>query len=829
MSGSARDREPAPEILKLKAERERLRLQLGSGMGGRALVEALSDAIDRAIVAIWLRLKPSVPVALVAVGGYGRREQCPASDVDLMVVHNGDDEVYAPAKALFYELWDAGLVVGHSIRTIKEALRAAREDFAAETSFLTSRLITGDQVLFEKFSELALAQSRRTPDAFAERARQAVLERRQGTGDATAELEPNLKEGRGGLRDIETLNWLRTVCGPIESPVEAPALEEAVDFLLKVRCSLHFVTGRHTDVLFMQLQTQVIELLNLPDFCEDARGPADGFDPEDFLMRKLYRGCRQVAFALDHLLDPAYEQASARVPAALVEGRWSPEAVAAFIDILGAGSAAWPAFCVLEQSGWLVRSIPEWELIWCLPQRNVYHRHAVDVHCFETAAALAGFFAAAEPGASSGAGSNLATGKRSKRLLPTKAAPETAKDPAIRGALTTRVAADSRKLKERLLLAALFHDIGKGTREDHSKRGVRLSRAALGRMGIPLLEKEDIAWLVRSHLLLTKTAVRRNVEDESLIVELAETIGSTERLRMLYLISAADGMATGPAAWSDWTATLVGDLFTRIYNVLDRGELVSADASRTARTRESELRTALGALDQALVKSHLTSMPRMWFLTQTLPGLVHQSKLMVPAPTGRDLLLDARPIDQPEHWEVTVVGRDRPGLFSKVSGALSLHGLNVLSAQIFTRQDGVALEIFNVKGADGKFERVRQDIVKALRGKISLDLRLAQKRSEYAGRISKGKNEAPQVRIDNGSSDFYTVIEVHAPDRVGLLYDITRALTELELDILLAKVATYAHDVVDVFYVWDLDGQKITEPEHLREIERLILHRLSQD
>jgi [protein-PII] uridylyltransferase len=391
------------------------------------------------------------------------------------------------------------------------------------------------------------------------------------------------------------------------------------------------------------------------------------------------------------------------------------------------------------------------------------------------------------------------------------------------------VAADSERVRDRLLLAALLHDIGKGTAEDHSVRGVALARSALGRMGLPLIEKEEIAWLVRSHLLLTKTAVRRDVEDETLVVELAETVGSTERLRTLYLLSAADGLATGPSAWTGWTATLVSDLFTRIYHLLDRGELVNADASRVAHTREAELRSALGSFEPALVELHLGLMPRMWFLTQDLAALIHQSQLMVEPPGPQELRLEAVPLDHPDHWEVTVVAQDKPGLFSKVSGAFALNGLNILSAQIFTRQDRVALEIFGVAGHGGKFEKIKEDIVKALRGKISLDLRLAQKRSDYAGRVSRGKQETPQVRIDNGSSDFYTVIEVHAPDRVGLLYAITRALTELELDIYLAKVATYAEDVVDVFYVRDLEGQKVTEIEHIREIERLILHRLARD
>lgn len=826
MSGSG-SREPGSQAPSLKAERERLRLALAGGSGVRQIVNALSDAVDAQVVGAWEGLDPPAPVALVAVGGYGRREQCPASDVDLMVLHAGQSQpgearVEATAKALFYQLWDAGLVVGHSVRTIKQALQAAREDFAAETSFLSSRLVTGDRELFDQFSRQALDQSKGSPEAFVERARRATLARRAQPGDATAELEPNLKEGRGGLRDLETINWLSTVCGPLDLPVDAGSLQNAADFLLTMRCALHFVTGRHTDVLLMQLQTQVLELIKGPG----AQIPPDGFDSEDFLMRRLYRGSRQIAFALDRLLDPAYRQAAQQVPAELIQGVWTSETLAAFIGILGAGTRGWPHFRLLEQSGGLLKAIPEWESIWCLPQRNVYHRHAVDVHCFETAATMAGFFAASDAGDAS---NEPQPGRRGLLKRPRKlpvSPPGTAPEPE---ALAVKVAGDCPKHRDRLLLAALVHDIGKGTHQDHSVRGVQLARAALGRMGVDLLEKEDVAWLVRNHLLLTKTAVRRNIEDEALVVELAEAVGSTERLRMLYLLSAADGLATGPSAWTGWTSTLVGDLFTRIHNVLDRGELVNATASRTAHTRESELRTALSEMDQTLVDAHLTDMPRMWLLTQSLPALVQQSRLMIPPPEPQDLRLQAQPLDQPDHWEVTVVARGRPGLFSKVSGALALHGLNVLSAQVFTRQDGAALEVFCICGADGRFERVRRDILKALRGKISLDLRLAQKRSDYAGRISKGKQQGPQVRIDNTASDFYTVIEVHAADRVGLLYDITRALTELELDIWLAKVATYAHDVVDVFYVWDLEGQKVTDAEHLQEMERLILHRLSQD
>ncbi|HEX2259034.1 MAG TPA: ACT domain-containing protein, partial [Actinomycetota bacterium] len=347
------------------------------------------------------------------------------------------------------------------------------------------------------------------------------------------------------------------------------------------------------------------------------------------------------------------------------------------------------------------------------------------------------------------------------------------------------------------------------------------------RIGLPPSEAEDVAWLVRNHLMLTKAAVRRNIDDESLIVELAEAVGSVARLRMLYLVSVADGLSTGPAAWSDWTAALVSELFTRIFHMLEQGELVSGDASQVAEENLRFLGRALADLPADQVAQHLGDMPRIWLISQPTSALIRQSRLMVPRPEATEVRLDAIPLSESGLWEITVVATDRPGLFSKVSGVLALHGLDVLASQIFTSDDRVALEVFRVAGTDERLERVSEDIQRALRGKISLDLRLAQKRSEYAGRVSKGRGDPPSVRVDNKSSDFYTVIEVHCSDRIGLLYTITRALADLELDIHLAKVATYAEDVVDVFYVSDLEGQKVTDPEQIREIQRLIAHRLN--
>ena len=798
-------RDLTEEIRRLKADRERLRQRHLEGAGGYEIVRDLSDSVDRAITSIWWRVRPPDPVAIVAVGGYGRGELCPSSDIDLMVLHRSGDEVNGAAKSLLYELWDAGMQVGHSIRTVKEALRLAKQEFDAETSFLEARLVTGDLKLFEHFHEAVLRQTKKSPASFLDRIAKATHVRRARAGDASAELEPNLKDGRGALRDLHTVGWIERICGTQELPVDRSALVRAGELLYQARTALHFVTGRQSDVLLMQLQQQVAASISL-NGGSSASSNGNSADthiahskaPEETLMRNLYLGCRAVAFALDWILDPEYRRIARRLPPSLLDGTWNPEAREVFIDILASGSGGRRAFTILEQTGALERLIPEWKSIRCLPQRNVYHRNAVDVHSFETAAVLSKFVSAGENDT----------------------------DPGWDG-LTRRVAADTRPDWDRLLLAALLHDIGKGSFEDHSVRGERLARAAVERIGLPPSEAEDVAWLVRNHLMLTKAAVRRNIDDESLIVELAEAVGSVARLRMLYLVSVADGLSTGPAAWSDWTAALVSDLFTRIFHMLEQGELVSGDASQVAEDNLRVLEQALAALPPDQVAQHLDGMPRIWLISQPTSALIRQSQLMMPRPEATEVRLDATPLPESGLWEITVVATDRPGLFSKVSGVLALHGLDVLASQIFTRDDAVALEVFRVAGTDERLKKVSDDIQKALRGKISLDLRLAQKRSDYAGRVSKGRGEPPSVRVDNKSSDFYTVIEVHCSDRIGLLYTITRALADLELDIHLAKVATYAEDVVDVFYVSDLEGQKVTDPEQITEIQRLIAHRLN--
>jgi [protein-PII] uridylyltransferase len=817
-------RELSTDIARLLSEREALREQVAT-VGGWPVVRALSDAVDKAIVGVWDRVRPAEAAGLVAVGGYGRQELSPGSDIDLMVLSGGGSGVAPAAEALFYELWDSGMQVGHSVRTLKEALAIAKTDLNAETAFLDARLLVGDKPLFDRFSDEALAQTRRMRPPFVERIRAATEERHRRAGDAAGDLEPNLKDGRGGLRDYQTILWLRKVNGE-PARYDRERLMEAVGNIHQIRTILHDVTGRHTDALSVQWQPQVAAVL------AGGMGRSNGeADPgaEDRLMRIVYDSCRSISFALDVVLDPGTIEALGQLPPELLEGRWTDAGLRGFLDLLG-GPDAVAGLRALDETGALVRLLPEWEGIRCLPQRNIYHRWPVDLHLFQTVAALATF--APESG---GTEAEAPVRSRLFRRSQSRDATDRTQDVVSAGGedhrpdwrdLTKRVAADSAGEWDRLLVAALFHDIGKGTDEDHSVRGELLALEAARRMRMPAKDADEIAWLVRQHLTLTKTAVRRNIDDESLVVELAEAVGSVERLRQLYLLSVADGLATSPAAWTPWKATLVGDLFTRVYHLLDRGELVSRQASLLAKARNSELRAALVSFPPEEVDRHLTAMPRAWLLSQSTRALVMQSRVMLRVAGGRAPHLEARLYARPDVWEVMVVAPDRPGLFSKVAGVLALHGLNVLTAQIFTRSDGVGLEVFRVSGTGERFDRVAQDVDKALRGRISLDVRLDEKRQQYASRIAKGARKPPFVRVDNATSDFYTVIEVHAEDRIGLLYAITRALADLELDVHLAKIATYGEDVVDAFYVRDLEGQKVADPEHVREIERTILHKL---
>lgn len=714
----------------------------------------------------------------MAVGGYGRREMSPRSDIDLIVLHGRRDDVSVAAKALAYELWDAGMDVAPSLHTVSESLRLAGDRLDTLTAFLDARLVAGSEALFDEWRQKLLAAARRGQGRLVGQLAAGTVERRARAGDAGAELEPNLKAGRGALRDLATLGWLETLSPGRVPPSWRTELAPALDFILRVRHQLHFMTDRHTDVLAMRDQAAAAEALGITD-------PV--LVPENALMRTLYGHCRRVAHELDRSLFGPHEIDLGDLPD---PGQaWSPGLRSRFLSVL-AGPEPRAAFEALDQDGRWLALLPEWAGIRCLPQRNIYHRFAVDVHCVETVSALETVAASAQD---------------------------------VIGESVPKAGPD----RELLALACLFHDVGKGSGEDHSRRGERLAREAGTRIGLSAEDVDDLAWLVGAHLMLAEAAARRDIRDERVILTVAEAVATPRRLRLLVALTAADSIATGPSAWGSWKATLVSRLAERVLHVVERGDLVGRDASALAARRRRELTEALAAFPEADVTEHLANMPREWLLAEPLDQQIRQSNAMIARPRVGEVALSADLDEESGIWQALAVTKDRPGLFSKVSGTLALHGFNVLGAELYTREDGLALEVFRLEALgdeEHRLDSVREDLRKVLAGRLSLDMRLAQKRRDYRSQTGKGKQDPPRVVVDNDASDFYSLIEVHAEDRIGLLYAITKTLADLLLDIHKAKVSTYGHDVVDVFYVRDLEGGRIVDPEHVAEVEASLLY-----
>jgi [protein-PII] uridylyltransferase len=788
----------ADPVRALASERERLHRRHLEGLSGLEFVRSLTAAVDAAVTALWAEIVGDrTGIALVALGGYGRGELSPYSDLDLMVLHDGGRGGPESAKALFYRLWDAGLEVGHAVRTPGECIKLARVNFEAETSFLETRRLAGDRALFDEFSSAVLRFTRKRGRKFLRDARTAVETRHSIDGNASCLLEPNLKEGAGGLRDLHTIRWLNIVFGRGAAGENEPVAE----ILHRTRNHLHHIANRRQDVLLLDYQESAAAALGWKD--EPGWSAWDGF------MRDIYRSTRSVEAAM----KAAFEELDATVgrkrqrsnvsvaPARRTIARlseaapesaeaWTDEMRRAFFDLLETGDAE--ALKDFDQTGAMSRYIPEWDLIRYRPQHNVYHRFTVDIHAYQTAARLA-------------------------RLHDEKDEP-----------IAAQVALDVRD-GDLLRLAGLLHDLGKGSPGDHSEAGKRLGRQIAARIGLDRARADTLAWLIRNHLLLIDTATRRDTGDENLVVETAAQVGDPQRLRMLYALSVADGLGTGPTAWTSWKSTLVAELFNRMLHVLERGDVVSPDATELVKLRIAELRRGLERHPLERVDAHVKGMSRAYFLAYPALDLIRHFALMdEPLPSG-EVRTHVSRVDDRGLYELTLVAADRPGLFSVAAGALALNGMNVVSAQIQTRADGAALEVFRVTGAldpvisDERWGRFVDDVRAALRGALPLGSLLDEKRRDYERRSQSARRKVPGVVVDNTVSDFYTVVEVHTADRIGVLYAITGVLADLGFDIHLAKIATYGEEVVDVFYVWDSDGQKVVDDALIGDAKRRIV------
>ena len=732
------------------------------------LPRALSDAVDGWLQDLFEREIGDVAgIALVAVGGFGRRELCPGSDLDLMLLHDDHPESGELADRIWYPIWDAGVKLGHAVRTPFDCRALARRDLDTATALLDSRTVAGDEDMVARLVSDIEEDWRSGTERMAELHR-SVERRHHRSGEVAFLLEPDLKEGRGGLRDVHALRWA-VAAGIDMDPDDAAQLEAAYRTLLEARVELHRRTGKSGDVLLLEEQDAVAEALVEPD-ADVLMGRVSGAARaisylSDELWRRVDRDETPVQGAIDVsglqmvegevtitgdpaedpllVLHAAAQAARHGVPIArrslglLAERQrelptpWPQGARQLLVDLLRCGHRAIPVIESLDFFGVWVRLIPEWTPNRNRPQRNVYHRFTVDRHLLETAAEAA-------------------------RLAQRVDRPDL------------------------LVVGGLLHDIGKGYPGDHTEVGMSLVGPIARRCGFSEDDAAILIKLVQHHLLLPDVATRRDLEDSQTLEVVAEAVGSVEFLDLLAALTEADSLATGPTAWGPWKAQLVATLTEATAAVVSGGTGVTGRRS---------------------------------LLTEHLEELMSTGELHVEG--GED--------------QLTVVAPDQAGLFSRSAGALALRGLDVLQADAYTSEAGMAVAVFRVAIPDVPVDwsRLTDDVRRAIKGFLAIDARIAERARVYRRRSALAAREAgTSVVFDTASATNATIVEVRTADHVGVLYQVTRILAEMGLNIRYAKIQTLAHEVVDAFYVTGPDGPKI-DPAHQREIDLALHHALS--
>ncbi|MET7859650.1 [protein-PII] uridylyltransferase [Streptomyces sp. NPDC005318] len=772
-----------------------------SGPPRRAALAALTDTWLTGLFTAAAEAAGVRGAALVAVGGYGRGELSPRSDLDLLLLHDGSADAGAIASLadrIWYPVWDLGLALDHSVRTPGEARKTAGEDLKVQLGLLDARPVAGDRGLVAAMRTTILADWRNLAPKRLPALDELCRERAERQGELQFLLEPDLKEARGGLRDATAL---RAVAASWIADAPREGLAEARRILLDARDALHLTTGRATDRLALQEQDQVSAALGLLD--------------ADALLRQVYEAARTVSYATDVtwrevnrvlrarsarprlramlggkaaapdrtpladgvveadgevvlartarperdpvlMLRAAAAAAQSELPISRHVVRhlaaaarplpvpWPAEAREELVTLLGAGEATIPVWEALEAEGLITRLLPDWERVHCRPQRNPVHTWTVDRHLVEAAVRAS--------------------------------------------SLTRRVGRP-----DLLLVAALLHDIGKGWPGDHSVAGEVIARDVAARIGFDQHDVGVIATLVRHHLLLIETATRRDLDDPATVRSVATAVGTASTLELLHALTEADALATGPAAWSTWRASLVTDLVTRVAAVL-AGE--APDEPEPAAPSAEQERLAVEALR--------TGEPVLTLHAQT------------EAPDE-----DGEP--EPVGVELQIAVPDRPGVLPAAAGVLALHRLTVRAADLraveLPTEIGECADVLLLSwrvaaeyGSLPQAGRLRADLVRALDGSLDIQARLAEREAAYPRRRGV-KAPPPRVTVAPAGSRLATVIEVRAQDAPGLLHRIGRALERSAVRVRSAHVSTLGANAVDTVYVTREDGSVLPDAD----------------
>ena len=816
-------------------------------------------------------------VAIIATGGYGRSMLAPFSDIDLLFLA---PDTPAPAtlrvvEYMLYFMWDLGLKVGHATRSIGQCLTDAAADLTIRTSLLDARLLAGDAAPFDAFVDAFDRSNAAAGIGLFVTGKQAERHaRHRRFGESAFLVEPNIKEGRGGLRDVQTQFWMvRAVYGALSpnelvhgslgllEPQELRRLRRSWDFLWTVRFHMHYISGRAEDRLTFDLQpvvgarmgytrhgvqdgverfmrhyfltardvtrlTLVLEpvvvrytmgepalqgetdrtLLDAGFVLADGQimpGRPDDFDVQPIRMLRMLRLARNRRLAL----HPLAVRALIRHERRAVSLRGDAEAGEIFLDLVCGrdpdgkpDGARW--LQVMNETGLIGRILPDWARVVGQMQFDTYHIFTVDEHTIEAVRIL----------------NALERGKLGDVA------------PVASGII------EDLQSRRALYMAMLLHDVAKGRGGDHSILGADIATAVGPQFGLSVEETETVSWLVLHHLLLSQTAFKRDIDDPKTIFDIAETIQSPERLKLLLVLTVADMRAVSPRVWNGWKATLLRELYARVAEVLAGGLSTTERDVRVKRARTAALDILAGAgwseTDQAAFSG--LGYPSYWLSFDPATHVRHASMVRDAEARGAPLTVVTEPSHARAVTEVTVYTTDHPGLFSRIAGALAMAGASIVDARIHTMTNGSALDTFWVQDAAGgafdqphRIAKLAVLVEQALSGHLRLDREIPKLAEALQIRRMRAIHVPPRVVVDNRASNSYTVLEVNGRDRPGLLHDVTAAISGQGLQIGSAHVTTYGVRAVDVFYVKDVFGLKIENERKLSGLRDALLGALS--
>ncbi len=859
----------------LCVEDQRLKMQHRNTLEGQAVCRRRAQLMDLLIsrgfeIAVeefreGKKSKDTATCAVVAVGGYGRGELNFHSDIDIMFLSGGTVGEFGKfvLNKILYLLWDLGMTVGHSIRSIPEAMQICSTDLVSRTALFESRCLAGDKFLFHHLQqklEERFAQVPRVVQAYVGDKMREREDRHHKFGSSMYLQEPNVKESIGGIRDLHNVLWvMRLKYGSLDLSLarthhllndsEMRSLQKSYDFLLAVRNELHLCSGKKMDILTRQYQPAIAKVFGFKD--------KGDLTAAELFMHKYYLRVRNVSFLSGAILSKLKEPLSLREKSMrflkrkdldfglmeidgtiflakntpdifrknpslmmrvfdiaqernavlhedlkallrnnllMVQKKFqaSKEVYACFLRILSRKGRVGPALRCMHETGFLGKYIPEFGKITCQVQDSEYHMYTTDEHSLKAIEFVDTLFTA-----------------------------DCKADTAIRQAAANLTRPDL------LYLSLILHDIGKLDHDDHVSLGLLLAQRALKRMPCPAEDAQKVLFLIREHLSMSHIAQRRDLEDRKTILDFSVLVKDMDNLRGLLALSYADANAVAPGIWTHWKEALMVELAQKTEEWLSGKALQTIGSPETMRETARKVQELAGnRLSPRAVERHLEAMPSLYPVF-TPPALVASHLTLVEALQDKPFVLSwSTPSGNEAMREVTVCMKDRLGLFAKLAGCFSLNDINIISAQINTRSDGIVLDTFRVSDASGtlplssrSMQRFEDDLRKVLEGGMDLDAQMRRHEEKIKARLLPAKKIKPVVLLNNEISQTKSVLEIQAMDRIGLLFHVSKALVTLNLNISAAKISTERFLVYDVFYVTDERFRKI---EDAAQTERIL-------